>query len=345
MAENVEKELSLERQEIMMSKLAALENERNAESAAESPQVVNAPENHVDDVEPNVEAEVETNQQPIIESAEDAGEADSDEPSSFFESLEKAPVVATKDEGGLPAAAQKRVDRAVAAERQAQERIRQLEERLAMQSNQSQNPNQANVSAPAAPELPTDFDPVELMTNPAALAEYVNGLAERKVQSTFEAKKQEAAKFAEETMKRKEAEELKEYAKIAGAAEAKFSEKFPDYEDMLQNLPMNMELKKQLVYCGDAAPKVAYYLGKHPKLAQEIANMRPDKMIREIAKIENLSRTTSAKKSTAPAPSSVNSRVAATNTQRAEPSDSSLRAGLGLPDRRRGRTQTQIVRK
>jgi len=343
MAENVEKELALERKAIMSSKLAELENERNAEPAAESPQVINVPESRIDDVDLNVDADIETNQQPIIESNDEASEAESDEPSSFFESLEKAPVVAAKDEGGLPAAAQKRVDRAVAAERQAQERIRQLEEKLNAQS--APVVSSPVVSAPAVPEISEDFDPVELMTNPQALAKFVDVLAERKVQATFEAKKQEAAKFAEETMKRKEAEELKEYAKIAGVAEAKFSEKFPDYEDMLENLPINMDLKKQLIYCGDAAPKVAYYLGKHPKLAQEIANMRPEKMIREIAKIENLSRSTSAKKSTAPAPSSVNSRVAATNTQRAEPTDTSLRAGLGLPDRRRGRTQNQIVRK
>ena len=84
----------------------------------------------------------------------------------------------------------------------------------------------------------------------------------------------------------------------------KASEKYPDFSEVTgnPNLPIN-EGMAEFIADSDVGPDVAYYLGKHPGKAAEIARMSPIKAARELTRIEGeVSTKPTVKTSNAPAP-------------------------------------------
>lgn len=65
------------------------------------------------------------------------------------------------------------------------------------------------------------------------------------------------------------------------------SERFEDYEEVMntEGLAISPQMLEHMQYADDPA-KVAYLLGKNPKLSQEIANMPSHQQAREIAKLD-----------------------------------------------------------
>lgn len=92
------------------------------------------------------------------------------------------------------------------------------------------------------------------------------------------------------------------------------SEKYPDFQEVTSNpnLPIN-EGMAEFIADSEAGPDLAYWLGRHPSKAAEIARMSPIKAARELTRLEaEVSSKPPVKTSNAPAPiSPVGSRGSA----------------------------------
>jgi len=95
---------------------------------------------------------------------------------------------------------------------------------------------------------------------------------------------QEAERIAQEREARREAE--KRRMTFLERAEA-VQEKYPDYDAVVSNpsLPIN-EAMAEFITESDIGPEVAYYLGKNPAKARQLAEMSAVKAARELALIE-----------------------------------------------------------
>ena len=116
----------------------------------------------------------------------------------------------------------------------------------------------------------------------------------------------------EQLAERKAAEKITQLEKQREAEKAsdkfleraeKVSEKYPDFQTVAGNpdLAINAGMA-EFIADSELGPDVAYYLGKHPSKATEIARMSPIKAARELTRIEVELSKPIVKTSSAPAP-------------------------------------------
>lgn len=114
-----------------------------------------------------------------------------------------------------------------------------------------------------------------------------------------------AEKRAEEKLSQRERAILQEKSRDAFAERAeKAEERYPDFQTVVGNPALTInEGMAEFISDSDAGPDVAYYLGKNPMKALQIAQMSPFKAARALMEIEkDISSKPQAKPSKAPEP-------------------------------------------
>lgn len=162
----------------------------------------------------------------------------------------------------------KRIDELTRNWREAERREAAL---LEMLRNQQQ-PKAEHVEAKAPASIPTlaEFEYDENKYQ-AALLQYTEAVAERKVEAVLKAERDRQAQEAtQKTWKQRESD---------------FKAKTPDYETVAYYAPLSNEVVS-LVVESEVGPELAYYLGKNPELAQTISQMPEKAAAREIGKLE-----------------------------------------------------------
>ena len=170
---------------------------------------------------------------------------------------ETAPATVEETEGGFVDtdndAIQKRINKITAEKyaekRRADELERKLKEREAPQV-QTQN---------AEPKL-EDFDYDDAAYN-RAMIQYEVGKVRAELQ---DGQKQEEQKRAQQTRENNFNDKVSEFKKTA-----------TDYEQVVSNIPELPEQTLNAVMLSEKAPELAYYLGKHLDVADQIATMDP----------------------------------------------------------------------
>lgn len=143
---------------------------------------------------------------------------------------------------------QKRIDKAVRAQREAERRAIEAERRLA--EIQGSRPAQENAQQAAGELKMEDFPDVD---------SYFKAVAERKEAEVRRAQAETAAQA--ERQREQEALQASHLARVEAARE-----KYDDYEATIsgaQSLDISNELAQQILH-SDHGPDVAYYLAKHP---------------------------------------------------------------------------------
>ncbi|MBK9497735.1 MAG: hypothetical protein IPO08_25135 [Xanthomonadales bacterium] len=180
---------------------------------------------------------------------------------------------ASADDAGKaePKGVGKRIDELTRNWRQT-ERDRDYWRELAMRGQQAEKP--ADTAPPTAPvSIPTlaEFEYDENKYQ-AALLQYTEAVAERKVEAVLKAERDRQAQEAtQKTWKQRESE---------------FKAKTPDYETVAYYAPLSNEVVS-LVVESEVGPELAYYLGKNPELAQTISQLPERAAAREIGKLES----------------------------------------------------------
>lgn len=186
-----------------------------------------------------------------------------------------------REEGG-PAGVQKRIDKAVRAQRDAERRAKEAEDRLAAQqgqqteskppaAQQAQQPAQQPAAAPAKPKA-EDFTTYE---------EYVEALTDWKADVRDLKKREADAKNAAEARER---EVLTTHASRIEKAKAEI----PDWQETIDgaaSLPISREMHVAIVE-SEQGPQIAYHLAKHPEEAARIYALSPTRQIAELGRLE-----------------------------------------------------------
>lgn len=115
----------------------------------------------------------------------------------------------------------------------------------------------------------------------------------------------EAERLAAQKLKEREQQQQQERIRESWSEKAeKAVERYPDFQTVVANpaLPINAVMVEYIAD-SDLGADVAYYLGKNPEKAADIAEMSPVKAARELARIEaELAARPKAKPSNAPEP-------------------------------------------
>lgn len=180
----------------------------------------------------------------------------------------------SETEGKKPHWSTKRIDeltRDKYAERQAREAAEKHARYLEQQLARLQKPSEpVQTEKPATLPKLEDFSYDEAAYQ-AALLEHASKEAARKVR---------------EELKREESERQKQaQVKSWKQREAEFKAKTPDYEDVVYTAPIS-DAVADLIIESEIGAEVAYYLGKHPEEARQIAELDPVKAARAIGRIE-----------------------------------------------------------
>lgn len=174
-------------------------------------------------------------------------------------------------EGEVPEGVQKRIDKAVRRQREAERRAEALEAEVSRLK--------ATETKPAEKPAPVEGKPK--VSNFADYDEYVEALAEWKTDQRLAAEKskEQSAKATEDQRKALTAfsERVKEVAKK------------PEYADIDEVLDSDVTVSAAMheaLLESDKGAELAYYLGKHPEDAARIAKLSPTSAARELGKIE-----------------------------------------------------------
>lgn len=226
---------------------------------------------------------------PAVEAVEEVHEAGQPE-----EVAEK-PKLEMNEDGTLPKGVQKRIDRAVRRQYEAEAEAKVLRERL----QQAERGREQAAPRRPEPEEPT----IDKFSN---FDEYVSAKAQ------YIASKQIQAVLQE----REQQEQVKAVQREQATIAAKWQEQvrqtateLPDFEDTLavSTAPMTAVMQEAIVH-SEVGAKLAYWLAKNPAEAEKIASMHPVNQVRSLGRIEerlekgSAAPTASAAVSNAPAP-------------------------------------------
>lgn len=160
------------------------------------------------------------------------------------------------------------------------------------QQPQSQTTPPAETKTPAAIPTLAEFEYDETKYQ-AALLQYTESVAERKVEAVLKAERDRQAQEAtQKTWRQRESE---------------FKAKTPDYESIAYYAPISNEVAS-LIVKSDIGPELAYHLGKNPEIAENISKLPQVEAAKEIGRLEatlSFKRETAAK----PAPKPVVSQA------------------------------------
>lgn len=204
--------------------------------------------------------------------------------------IEAAPAPKVdEDDAPIPKGVQKRIDRAIRRQYEAEAETKYLREQMARQEQPKP------IQQPAAETEPKleDFQDYETYLKAAAKHEARQELRQQMQQHTQRVE-QERAQAAQ----RQTAESWHRKVSIATA-------ELPDFADVVgsSSVPMPDHVKAAVMQ-SEQGPKLAYYLASHPDEAEQIASQHPLAAIRSLMRIEDkLAAAPAAKKATdTPAP-------------------------------------------
>lgn len=207
------------------------------------------------------------------------------------QSAETKPAVkAEDDDAPIPKGVQKRIDRAIRRQYEAEAEAKYLREQIARQQ----------VTAPPAPTVPEDVTPK--LEDFQDYESYLKAAAKHEARQELQQQLSIHAKTAEQ--ERAQAAQRQTADSWNKKVEAVTAE-LPDFADVVgsSSVPMPDHVKA-VVMQSDAGPKLAYYLATHPDEAEQIASQHPLQAIRSLVRIEDkIQAEKSVKKATdAPAP-------------------------------------------
>lgn len=207
------------------------------------------------------------------------------------EQAEAAPAPKTDDEDTpIPKGVQKRIDRAIRRQYEAEAESKYLREQIERQQAQ---PRQATQPAAEAEPKLEDFQDYET---------YLKAAAKHEARQELQQQLQHHARFAEQQRAQAaQRQTVDSWQQKVSSATAEL----PDFADVVgsSNVPMPDHVKA-VVMQSEQGPKLAYYLASHPEEAEQIASQHPLAAIRSLVRIEDkLAAAPAAKKATdAPAP-------------------------------------------
>jgi hypothetical protein len=221
-----------------------------------------------------------------------AGETEKAEPDTPTEERERNPdgtFKAPSDKGKAPAkkpyqtAAEARISKAVASQREAERKAAALEQELA-QFRQAQQPS----PAPRQPEPPVarpeDDEPTPdkyegLQYDP----KYIRDLSIWQVKQAWQAIAQQAQeRQALEQQRAAEAAQMQAHQERVTAAR----QKYPDFDQRIRpEVPINAPMA-HIITGSPVGPELLLYLSEFPEESQRIAQLHPMLAIREMGKLE-----------------------------------------------------------
>ena len=193
-------------------------------------------------------------------------------------------------EAPIPKGVQKRIDRAIRRQYEAEAEAKYLREQIARaQAQPVQQQAQATITEDA-PRL-ENFQTYEDFLRAQARFE-----AKQEINQTLAAQAQREAMERAQAAQRQTAESWQQKVTKATA-------ELPDFADVVGSSSAPMpEHVKQMVLNSDQGPKLAYYLATHPDEAEQIATQHPLAAIRALVRIEDKLDAAKAVKKTTDAP-------------------------------------------
>lgn len=227
------------------------------------------------------------------ETAPDEGKTAEDQDASkdSKEQGEKKPEV--------PPGVQKRIDKAIARQREAERRAQELERQLAelrearegepaeKKPEPTAQPKTGDTQQKARPVRPNLDDYEGLAEYEAALEAYMDQLTDWKLERA-EQKRREREIAQQEEARRKAAETARQAAQDAYAARLEEARsRHADYDDVVGNADVHItELMESALVTSPHGPEIAYYLAQHPEEAERIAGLLPIDQVRQMGKLE-----------------------------------------------------------
>jgi hypothetical protein len=184
--------------------------------------------------------------------------------------------------GEVPAGVQKRIDKAVRAQRDAERRADEAERKLRDQGSrpgdgQTPGANNAQAAADAKPNANAKPDVKDFQTYDA----YIEALSDWKYEQ-----RRADERVADQERSRKAAE--KEILKQHASRVTKAKESLTDFDDVMaeaKDLPISRDMHNAIV-TSDLGPELAYRLAKDPGEVKRIAALPPLRQVAEMGKIE-----------------------------------------------------------
>lgn len=187
------------------------------------------------------------------------------------------PAAKADGEEAVPAGVQKRIDKAVKAQREAERRADEAEAALAQRTESRPAAVQAAQPAAAAPAGKPES------TNFETYEAYIDALTDWKIATA----KAADAKTASE----RSAADANAAKGVAWNARVEAVKKLPGLEDFDEvtteagNLPIS-EAMHVTIFESERGPELAYHLAQHPEEAKRIASLTPLAAARELGKLE-----------------------------------------------------------
>ncbi len=225
-------------------------------------------------------------EQPETPAADPHAETD---PTSGAEGTQEEGEAQTRGEDGkfkpadTPPGVQKRIDKLVKAQKEAERRAAEAERKVAelqgsrpvegqqKEPSSGKNAPPAAVTAKAKPEQ-KDFDTYD---------GYIEALADWRYETR---KAEDEAKAAQQARQNAERAAAEVHVQRVNAAK----ERYPDYDEVMagvQSLPITREIHDGIVK-SEKGPDIAYHLAKNPDEVRRIAALTPDRQLVEMGKLE-----------------------------------------------------------
>ena len=227
-----------------------------------------------DENHPTEEVVNPQNEETVIEDQEanHEGQNDGDDP----QQEDNSDALHQENEGQEPEAEEQPVEEQQPRKKsRVSERIRQLNEQRRVAEERAARA-EARLKELQAPQ-DDEFDEFD-----------INSVVERSSRNTAALMQEQAAAEAKEEATRIENQTNVERLKGFQEAEQQFMEKVPDYEQVtgqLNAIAQN-EAVAGIILDSEKGPEVAYYLGRHPNEAREVATMSPIEAAKYIGGIE-----------------------------------------------------------
>ena len=180
-------------------------------------------------------------------------------------------------ESDVPAGVQKRIDKAVAKQREAERRAEEAERRLAEIS--------ARPAAVKAPATTADDEPGPTLDQFDDYDKFIDARTEWRTKQTLKAERQREAEL-------RAAASQQEAGRAAKAAwdesEAETREHRADYQEVMDSVK-DIELTPAahfFIFQSDLKAELAYYLGQNREELERINHLEPHRMAYELGKIE-----------------------------------------------------------
>lgn len=163
---------------------------------------------------------------------------------------------------------QKRIDKAVKAQREAERKLADAEAKL--------TPQESRPAQETAPSVATPTKPKPQIEQFESYEDYIEAIADWKADERDAKREQQAA--------------VKQHAETMQMRVAKAKEEFADFEEVVteaaKTLPISQAMTDYIMQ-SENGPKVAYKLAKDPAEVARIRALSPIAAIRELSKIED----------------------------------------------------------